>query len=511
MKKLLPLLLKLNMILNMTFLLGCQFIQNGALPESQNSIELSQKSNRCQNCNNTTYSVGGTLSGLDTGKSVTIRNNNTNELTITVNGTFNFSTKLTNNSTYSVTIQTQPTGQNCSLINANGIINGANITSIGITCVILPPTPPPVVDKWHPGIYVKVEDWQLKSTTQMNTIFQELKDTPQMRGIKVVILWGRYETKDLTSGTITYNFTQIDDILNRLSTLNNKHLILSFAWREFKSSSGATDILPSDLRGGQMWSVDPDWSHMRYDNLWAYKMSNQIGKYGYNLKLWDTTLRTRIDAFFGALAAHIDKHPNFNHMSTTESAIGIPVTSFAIEGGSEAAQFDGQIAIIRMMKKHFKNSLVIPDLNFSREHVANVVPILELEGIGLGSSNSNLNDAITRTTPLDAPGVLTYYPKLSGKIPLAPEIQGDDYESTYGAGGIVDHPPYDYIYSRVRDDLKANYTVLQRNTPYWLGSTTTVPPTPSMLKFIQTYPTIINDTTGAGGLNSTRPSSVPTP
>ena len=500
------------MILNICFLSGCQFIQNEALPESQSLIELSQKSVRCKNCNTTTYSVGGILSGLDSGKTVVLRNNNTNELTLTVNGTFSFSTKLTHNSTYSVTILTQPTGQNCSLTNASGIINSSNVTNIEITCVSLPPPPPPPgVDKWHPGIYVKVEDWQLKSTTQMNTIFQELKDTPQMRGIKIVILWGRYETKDLTTGTISYNFTQIDDILNRLATLNNKHLILSFAWRDFNSNSGATDILPNDLRGGQMWSVDPDWSHMKYDNLWAYKSGNQIGKYGYNLKLWDTTLRTRIDAFLGALAAHIDKHPNFNHISTTESAIGTPVTSFATEEGSEASQFDGQIAVIRMMKKHFKSSLVIPALNFSRVHVANVVPILELEGIGLGSPNSNINDAITRTTPLDAPGVLTYYPKLSGKITLAPEIQGDDYESTYGAGGIADHPSYEYLYSRIRDDLNANYTVLQRNTPYWLGSSTTVPPTPSMLKFIQTYPAIINDTTGAGGLNSTRPSSIPAP
>jgi hypothetical protein len=163
------------------------------------------------------------------------------------------------------------------------------------------------------------------------------------------------------------------------------------------------------------------------------------------------------------------------------------------------------------MKKYFVHSMVIPAFNFSRPHLANnVIPILEKEGIGLGSPNSNKNDALIWPESAGGyPGVLTYYPKLSGKVPLAPEIQGDEYESTYGIGTPVDHPSYEYLYLRVRDDLKANYTVMQRNSPYWLGNSST----PSMLKFIQTYPTIVNDATGAGGLDSQRPgaNTLPTP
>jgi hypothetical protein len=155
------------------------------------------------------------------------------------------------------------------------------------------------------------------------------------------------------------------------------------------------------------------------------------------------------------------------------------------------------------MKKYFVHSLVIPAFNFTRPHLANnVIPLLEKEGIGLGSPNSNKHPALVRPESAGGyPGVLTYYPKLSGKVVLAPEIQGDDYRHTYGPGSPVDNPSYEYLYRRVRDDLKANYTVLQRNTPYWLGNAST----PSMLKFIQTYPPIVNDPTGAGGLNSQRP------
>ncbi len=359
-------------------------------------------------------------------------------------------------------------------------------------------------DKWHPGIYVKIEDWQLRSPAQMETIYEELRSTPQLRGIKVILLWGRYESRDSRTGTSRYDFSQIDQILARLAALENKHLIVALAWREFKRERGASEILPNDLQGGRAWNADPNRAHTQYDYLWAYRMSNQPGKYAYNLKLWHPTILRRLDGFLAALAAHIDQHPNLTQISTTESAIGEPVTSFAEEGGSAQRQYDGQLAVIRAMKKYFVQSGVVPDLNYSREHVAGMVPILQAEGIGLGSSNSNKSKGLIAQPPSGAPGVLTYYPRLSGTVILAPEIQGDDYRSTYGHDTPPDHPRYESIYLRVRDDLRANYTVMQRNNPYWLGDAST----PSMLKFIQTYPAIVNDSTGAGGLNHVKPKSV---
>jgi hypothetical protein len=38
--------------------------------------------------------IGGTVSGLDAGQSVTLRNNNADTLTVTANGTFRFGTEL---------------------------------------------------------------------------------------------------------------------------------------------------------------------------------------------------------------------------------------------------------------------------------------------------------------------------------------------------------------------------------------------------------------------------------
>ena len=362
----------------------------------------------------------------------------------------------------------------------------------------------PASVKWHPGIYAKLEDWQLQSPTQMSVVYDELRETPQLRGIRVTVLWGRYETRAPGTGVSTYDFSQLDDILAALGELGDKHLILSISWREFKSELGASNILPNDLRGGTLWSDDPQWEHVDFDHLWAYRMAApdaQPGSHGYNLKLWDVTVLARLEAFLEALGAHLGDHPNLTVVSTTESAIGAPVIPF-VAGEGEAAQYAGQLRIIRKLHQAFPACLTIPDLNFSREHVADVVAIMESEGIGLGSSNSNLAAGINRTDP--PPGVLTYYPQLSGKVALAPEIQGDDYRHSNSDDSGPDYPSYEQLYLRVRDDLQANYTVMQRNVPFWWGNATT----PSMLEFIQTYPAIVDDVTGAGGLDTQQPSNL---
>jgi len=357
-----------------------------------------------------------------------------------------------------------------------------------------------VTDKWHPGIYLKIEDWQLKNPVQMEKIYKELADTPQLRGVKVVMKWGRYETR--TNDISTYNFTRIENILSRLATMDNKHLIVAIAWREFKSEQGVSQILPNDLQNGVLWNDDPVWEHIDYEYAWAYIKGNKDRIYGYNIKLWNPIVMTRLEAFMEALASQIDTHPNFNQITTTESAVGNPIIPF-VYGESKDLQFIGQKDILLLMKKYFTQSLVMSQLNFSRKYVASMIPLLLIEGIGLGSPDGNEHPELIRTTPVDVPGVLTYYPELSNDLILAPEIQKDSYISTYGAGGVEDYPSYEYLYSRVKNDLKANYVVIQRTSPFWLGEVDTG--APSMLEFLQTFPDIVNDSTGAGGLNHERP------
>lgn len=82
------------------------------------------------------YTVGGTVTLLGTGKSIVLQNNAGNDLTISANGAYTFSSSLANNAAYAVSILTQPTGQTCVLSNPSGTISGQSVTNVDISCSI---------------------------------------------------------------------------------------------------------------------------------------------------------------------------------------------------------------------------------------------------------------------------------------------------------------------------------------------------------------------------------------
>ena len=88
-----------------------------------------------------TYTVGGIaassggVSGLASGKSVTLLNNGVDSLTLTSDGDFTFPVELASGSVYAVTIAIQPSGQLCSVSNGSGTLNSANISNIRVDCV----------------------------------------------------------------------------------------------------------------------------------------------------------------------------------------------------------------------------------------------------------------------------------------------------------------------------------------------------------------------------------------
>ncbi len=86
----------------------------------------------------TTYTIGGNVSGLS-GTGLVLEQNGGNNLAITANGSFTFTTPLPSGSPFSVTILTQPTSpaQNCSVTGGQGTAT-TNISTILVTCVNLP-------------------------------------------------------------------------------------------------------------------------------------------------------------------------------------------------------------------------------------------------------------------------------------------------------------------------------------------------------------------------------------
>lgn len=79
------------------------------------------------------YSIGVTVSGL-TG-TVILQNNGTDNLTISANGNYSFTTRINNGSAYAVTVHTQPAGQTCTVNAGTGTVSGGNVTGIALACV----------------------------------------------------------------------------------------------------------------------------------------------------------------------------------------------------------------------------------------------------------------------------------------------------------------------------------------------------------------------------------------
>ena len=83
-------------------------------------------------CAVSTYTVGGTVSGL-TG-TVVLQDNGADDLSISSNGTFTFATEVAYGAGYNVTVKTQPTGQICTASSNTGTIAEANVTDVSVVC-----------------------------------------------------------------------------------------------------------------------------------------------------------------------------------------------------------------------------------------------------------------------------------------------------------------------------------------------------------------------------------------
>jgi len=85
-------------------------------------------------CATGSYKVGGTVSGLNAGSSVVLEDNGANDLTISSNGAFAFTTSLASGQMYAVTVVTQPSMQSCSVSAATGTVGGGPVTSVVVNC-----------------------------------------------------------------------------------------------------------------------------------------------------------------------------------------------------------------------------------------------------------------------------------------------------------------------------------------------------------------------------------------
>lgn len=96
----------------------------------------------------TTYTIGGAVSGLS-GTGLVLQENGGNNLSVSANGAFVFTTPLASGSTYAVTVLTQPSNpaQSCAVANGSGTAT-ADVTNVRVACTVTTPPPTQVFPLW---------------------------------------------------------------------------------------------------------------------------------------------------------------------------------------------------------------------------------------------------------------------------------------------------------------------------------------------------------------------------
>ncbi len=83
-----------------------------------------------------THLVGGSVTGLAAGNSVVLQNNGGDDLTVSADGSFQFTTPVVVGQPYAVTVLTQPStpAQTCTVANGSGSMPDADVTNVSVTC-----------------------------------------------------------------------------------------------------------------------------------------------------------------------------------------------------------------------------------------------------------------------------------------------------------------------------------------------------------------------------------------
>ncbi|WP_280154452.1 hypothetical protein [Piscinibacter sp. XHJ-5] len=84
-----------------------------------------------------TTTVGGTVSGLPAGSTVSLQNNGKSTLVVGANGSFTFDKEFIEGEHYDVTVSAQPAGGQCTVSDGKGRIDDTSqqVTNITVACV----------------------------------------------------------------------------------------------------------------------------------------------------------------------------------------------------------------------------------------------------------------------------------------------------------------------------------------------------------------------------------------
>jgi len=119
------------------------------------------------------YSIGGSVSGL-TGAGLVLRNNCGNNLPISAAGGFAFPARQAGDTTFGVSVFSQPAGQICVVTKGAGNVGSADVTDVAVACGVPGFSVTNVSDPLVP------QQWHLRNTCQKG-----FSDTPGVAGMDI--------------------------------------------------------------------------------------------------------------------------------------------------------------------------------------------------------------------------------------------------------------------------------------------------------------------------------------
>lgn len=338
--------------------------------------------------------------------------------------------------------------------------------------------------KWHPGHYVAVEKGSRGASDTAKAAYAELDSNPALRGALVRVSWA-----DLEPSKGNYDFHAIEKQLNEMAA-HKKQLVVLLQTKLFgypNDGPAAPDyvLTEPEFEGGVFrfatgaGGADGGREHAR------------VGRRGSNLKLWNTPIYERLSALMTALGKRFNASPNFEALVLQETALS--ATDEAITPQQEDAFFDNLLKLHAQLRASFPNTVTMQLTNYPVRKLGLLTSRFKAMGTGMGGPDVFLTDP-----GLNRPnGAYSYYPQLSGAVPLGVMVAAGNYVATRHGGPKNEAPSVDQLHSFARDRLKVNYI-------FWVSSTDHSPHFPRVLEILN-QPELRSDP--AGGLSKACPSA----
>ncbi len=300
--------------------------------------------------------------------------------------------------------------------------------------------------KWHPGHYLMLVNPGDSNPVYMEQVYSELAISA-FRGAVIRYTWPELEPqKDI------YDFSTIENHLAELSSREKQLIILL----ETKSFNLTKEIVPDYIKTTPIYEggVFP---------IGAY--GSKVTK-GYNTKMWNSYVLSRLRTLIRKLGEKFDSHPNFEGFGLTETAMGTPIEPLTT---AQADGFYGNLMTLNQrMRYRFPNTMTFQFVNYPRSILETYVNKLQTMGSALGAPDVFPDEPGLNFpgSPYSPRGLYTYYPERAGLMPLAIQIEEPNYLNTR-LDGTGHQPSITELLTFARDTLKVNYLFWTRTPEFY--------------------------------------------